>query len=53
MVHWYSPDDAQFKGNGDARASCATVTFEPSAGRAWHTHPLGQMLLILSGLGHV
>ena len=29
----------------------ATVTFEPGARTAWHTHPLGQTLLVLSGLG--
>jgi quercetin dioxygenase-like cupin family protein len=44
---------ASFKGTGDARASGATVTFEPGARTAWHTHPLGQTLLVLSGLGRV
>jgi quercetin dioxygenase-like cupin family protein len=29
------------------------VTFEPGARTAWHTHPLGQTLLIVSGLGWV
>jgi quercetin dioxygenase-like cupin family protein len=34
-----------------ADVRCATVTFEPSARTAWHTHPLGQMLIVISGLG--
>jgi quercetin dioxygenase-like cupin family protein len=41
--------DAPFKGSGNL--SGATVTFEPGARTAWHTHPLGQTLLIVSGLG--
>jgi quercetin dioxygenase-like cupin family protein len=36
-----------------ARASAAHVTFEPGARTAWHTHPLGQTLIITSGLGWV
>ena len=43
--------DAPFKGSG--ALSGATVTFEPGARTAWHTHPLGQTLLIISGLGRV
>eukprot|EP01037_Dinobryon_pediforme_P020799 gene20799-21505_t len=43
--------DAPFKGSGGL--SGATVTFEPGARTAWHTHPLGQTILILSGLGRV
>jgi quercetin dioxygenase-like cupin family protein len=34
-----------------ARVRMATVTFEPGARTAWHTHPHGQTLVILSGLG--
>ncbi len=34
--------DDRFKGSGEARISGATVTFEPGARTAWHTHPLGQ-----------
>jgi len=34
-----------------ARASCASVTFEPGARSAWHTHPLGQTLVVTSGCG--
>ena len=36
-----------------ARASCANVTFEPGARTAWHTHPLGQTLIITAGIGYV
>ena len=34
-----------------SRVSCASVTFEPRARTAWHTHPLGQTLVVLSGAG--
>ncbi|MHB1562327.1 MAG: cupin domain-containing protein, partial [Isosphaeraceae bacterium] len=34
-----------------ARAAGASVTFEPGARTAWHTHPLGQTLIITSGCG--
>src|SRR5689334_10314335 len=34
-----------------SRVSCAQVTFEPGARTAWHTHPLGQTLLVTSGVG--
>ncbi len=43
--------DAPFAGSGDARISGSTVTFEPGARTAWHTHPLGQTLLVISGAG--
>jgi quercetin dioxygenase-like cupin family protein len=36
-----------------ARASAGQVTFEPGARTAWHTHPIGQILVIVSGLGWV
>ncbi len=36
-----------------ARVACATVTFEPGARTAWHSHPLGQTLVVLSGAGRV
>lgn len=41
--------DAAFSGSGNL--SGTTVTFEPGARTAWHTHPLGQTLLVVSGLG--
>jgi quercetin dioxygenase-like cupin family protein len=43
--------DARFQGAEPARVGGATVTFEPGARTAWHTHPLGQTLLVISGLG--
>ena len=36
-----------------ARIRAARVSFEPGARTAWHTHPLGQTLLVVSGLGRV
>ena len=45
--------DAPFAGEQPARVGGATVTFEPGARTAWHTHPLGQTLLVVSGLGWV
>jgi quercetin dioxygenase-like cupin family protein len=36
-----------------ARVSMALVTFEPGARTAWHTHPLGQTLIVTMGLGLV
>ena len=34
-----------------ARVAAASVTFEPGARTAWHTHPLGQTLIVISGCG--
>lgn len=34
-----------------SRVSCAAVTFEPGARTAWHTHPLGQTLIVTAGFG--
>ena len=34
-----------------ARVACARVTFEPGARTAWHTHPLGQTLIVTDGCG--
>ena len=45
--------DDRFKGSGDSRISGATVTFEPGARTAWHTHPLGQTLIVKAGVGLV
>src|ERR1700712_680914 len=41
--------DAPFVGSGNL--SGATVTFEPGARTAWHTHPLGQTILVTFGVG--
>ena len=43
--------DAPFDGGGALSGSL--VTFEPGARTAWHTHPLGQTLIVTSGLGRV
>src|SRR3954469_18576984 len=40
----FSPPDT-------ARVAGALVTFEPSSRTAWHTHPLGQTLIVMSGCG--
>src|SRR3979490_2854091 len=45
--------DQLFKAPGAARASGAYVTFEPCARSNWHTHPLGQTLIVTSGCGFV
>jgi quercetin dioxygenase-like cupin family protein len=43
--------DPLFEPPEPARARGASVTFEPGARTAWHTHPLGQTLIVLSGSG--
>ena len=45
--------DQPFQGSAPARVGGAFVTFEPRARTAWHTHPLGQTLIVISGLGWV
>src|SRR5215212_2356829 len=40
-----------FQGAEPSRVAAAIVTFEPGARTAWHTHPLGQHLVVTSGLG--
>ncbi len=42
-----------FSSPDPARAAGASVTFEPGARTAWHTHPLGQTLIVTSGRGWV
>lgn len=42
-----------FQGTGSSRAAGSHVTFEPGARTAWHTHPLGQTLIVTSGTGRV
>lgn len=42
-----------FKAPAPARASGAYVTFEPCARSNWHTHPLGQTLIVTAGIGLV
>ena len=43
--------DPLFEAPEPARARGASVTFQPGARTAWHTHPLGQTLVVTSGLG--
>jgi quercetin dioxygenase-like cupin family protein len=45
--------DPLFAAKESARAAASLVTFEPSARTVWHTHPLGQTLIVTSGLGRV
>ncbi|WP_029870779.1 (R)-mandelonitrile lyase [Rhizobium leguminosarum] len=45
--------DPLFAVTSPARAAGASVTFEPGARTAWHTHPLGQTLIVTSGFGRV
>jgi len=45
--------DPLFQANAPARAVGASVTFEPGARTAWHTHPLGQTLIVTAGCGLV
>ena len=53
-VDWFSGSariDPLFTAPAPARAVGAQVTFEPGARTAWHTHPLGQTLIVTSGHG--
>ena len=45
--------DPGFEAPEPARVRSAVVTFEPGARTAWHTHPLGQTLIVTSGAGRV
>jgi len=43
--------DPLFQPVAPARTAAASVTFEPGARTAWHTHPLGQTLIVTNGCG--
>jgi quercetin dioxygenase-like cupin family protein len=45
--------DSLFSPNESRRGAAASVTFEPGARTAWHTHPLGQTLIITAGCGWI
>jgi len=45
--------DSPFQATAPGRAGGAIVTFEPGARTAWHRHPLGQTLIVISGCGWV
>jgi len=53
-VDWFTGSvkiDPLFEAPAPARVRGARVTFEPGARTAWHTHPLGQTLIVTVGLG--
>jgi quercetin dioxygenase-like cupin family protein len=55
-VDWFTGTvriDPLFPAKAPARAAGNAVTFEPGARTAWHTHPLGQVLIVTAGLGRV
>jgi quercetin dioxygenase-like cupin family protein len=45
--------DPLFDANEARRGAAASVTFEPGARTAWHTHPLGQTLIVTAGSGWI
>jgi len=45
--------DPLFQANDSRRGAASSVTFEPGARTAWHTHPLGQTLIVTAGCGWV
>jgi quercetin dioxygenase-like cupin family protein len=51
MVHGYRAHRSTEQSPPPARAGSAYVTFEPGARTAWHTHPLGQTLIVTAGCG--
>ena len=55
-VDWFTGTvriDPLFSPEPPARVNGALVTFEPGARTAWHTHPLGQTLVVMTGCGWV
>ena len=53
LLHRTVRIDPLFQAPVPARGRGASVTFEPGARTAWHTHPLGQTLIVTSGVGRV
>src|SRR6266567_5827377 len=54
LADWFTGTvrvDPLFQATAPARASGASVTFEPGARTVWHTHPLGQILIVTAGCG--
>src|SRR5215831_17423854 len=45
--------DPLFEAHAPVRALGSSVTFEPGARTAWHTHPLGQTLIVTAGCGWI
>jgi len=55
-AEWFTGNvrvDPMHQAEAPARVSIASVTFEPGARSAWHTHPLGQTLVVTAGRGRV
>ncbi len=55
-ANWFTGSvriDRLFEAPDPARVAGASVTFEPGARTAWHTHPLGQTLIVTAGRGRV
>lgn len=55
-MDWFTGEvriDPLFQAGAPARAAGASVTFEPGARTAWHSHPLGQTLIVTAGRGRV
>ena len=54
LADWFTGTvriDPLFQPHDPGRAAAAAVTFEPGARTAWHTHPLGQTLIVTAGAG--
>src|SRR4029078_11298751 len=45
--------DPLFEATAPSRSRASLVTFDPGARTAWHTHPLGQTLIVTSGIGRI
>jgi quercetin dioxygenase-like cupin family protein len=55
-AEWFTGNvyiDSLHQADAPARVSVASVTFEPGARTAWHSHPLGQTLIVTAGNGRV
>jgi quercetin dioxygenase-like cupin family protein len=55
-AEWFTGNvriDPLHQADAPARVSVASVTFEPGARTAWHSHPLGQTLVVTTGRGRV
>ena len=55
-AEWFTGDariDSLFKRDAPSRLTGAIVTFEPGARTVWHTHPLGQTLIVTQGQGWI
>lgn len=53
-AEWFTGNvriDSAFQREGPSRVGGGMVTFEPGARTAWHTHPLGQTLIVTNGVG--